>query len=57
MYVELLLKVSMYCMFYSETNLALICPSPKSFICNLPDPGRHMTRPNQGLALSFRGDG
>ena len=36
----------------AETNLTLICPSPKSFVCNLPDPGRHVTSVFQGLSLS-----
>ena len=35
-----------------ETNLTLTCPSPKSFVCNLPDSGRHVTRVFQGLSLS-----
>ena len=38
----------------AETNLKLICPSPKSFVCNLPDSGRCKTRPNQGLSMARR---
>ena len=37
-----------------ETNLTLIRSSPKSFVCNLPDSGRHVTRPNQGLSTGRR---
>ena len=36
-----------------ETNLTLTCPSPKSFVCNLPDSGRHVTSIFQGLSLSL----
>ena len=35
-------------------KLTLICPSPKSFVCNLPDSGRHVTRPNQRLLTGRR---
>ena len=35
-----------------ETNLTLTCPSPKSFVCNLPDSGRHVTSIFQGLSPS-----
>ena len=38
----------------AETNLTLICPSPKSFVSNLPNSGRHKTRPNQGLSTARR---
>ena len=38
----------------AETNLTLICPSPKLFVCDLPDSGRHVTRPNQGLSTGGR---
>ena len=38
----------------AETNLTLIRPSPKFFVCNLPDSGRHVTRPNQGLSTGRR---
>ena len=34
------------------TNLTLTCPFPKSFVCNLPDSGRHVTSIYQGLCLS-----
>ena len=34
------------------TNLTLTCPFPKSFVCNLPDSGRHVTSVYQGLCLS-----
>ena len=34
------------------TNLTLTCPYPKSFVCNLPDSGRHVTSVFQGLSLS-----
>ena len=39
---------------FVETNLTLICPSPKSFVFNLPDSGRHVTRPDQGLSMGRR---
>ena len=42
------------CLLSAETNLTLIYPSPKSFVCNLPDSGRHVTRPNQGLSTGRR---
>ena len=38
----------------AETNLTLIYPSSKSFVCNLTDSGRHVTRPNQGLSTGRR---
>ena len=38
----------------AETNLTLILSSPKSFVCNLPDSGRNVTRPNQGLSMGRR---
>ena len=40
------------CLRCVETNLTLSCPSPKSFVCNLPDSGRHVTSVFQGLSLS-----
>ena len=40
------------CLCSAETNLTLTCPSPKSFVCNLPDSGRHGTSIYQGLSLS-----
>ena len=40
------------CLRSVETNLTLTCPSPKSFVCNLPDSGRHVTSVFQGLSLS-----
>ena len=40
------------CLCSVETNLTLTCPSPKSFVCNLPDSGRHVTSVFQGLSLS-----
>ena len=40
------------CLRSVETNLKLTCPSPKSFVCNLPDSGRHVTSVFQGLYLS-----
>ena len=42
------------CLRSVETNLTLTCPSPKSFVCNLPDSGRHVTSVFQGLSLSLR---
>ena len=33
---------------------ALIFRSPKPFVYNLPDSGRHVTRPNQGLSIGRR---
>ena len=36
------------------TNFTLICPSPDSFVFNLPDSGRNMTRPNEGLSTGRR---
>ena len=40
------------CLRSVETNLTPTCPSPKLFVCNLPDSGRHVTRVFQGLSLS-----
>ena len=40
-----------------ETNFTLNLPSPESFICNLPDAGRHVTIPNQGLSSLAPGGG
>ena len=40
------------CLRSVQTNLTLTCPSPKSFVCNLPDSGRHITSVFQGLSLS-----
>ena len=40
------------CLRSVETNFTLTCPSPKSFVCNLPDSGRHVTSVFQGLSLS-----
>ena len=34
--------------------LTLIHPSPKLFVCNLPDSRRQMTRPNHGLSTARR---
>ena len=42
------------CLCSLETNLTLICPSPKLFVCYLPDSGRHVSRPNQRLLTSRR---
>lgn len=39
------------------TNLLLMCPSLETFICNLPDSGRHVTRPNQCLSSLAAGEG
>ena len=38
------------CLRSVETNLTLTCPSPKSFVCNLPDSGRHVTSVFHGLS-------
>ena len=40
------------CLCSVETNFTLTYPSPKSFVCNLPDSGRHVTSVFQGLSLS-----
>ena len=40
------------CLRSVGTNLTLTCPFPKSFVCNLPDSGRHVTSVYQGLCLS-----
>ena len=42
------------CLCSEETHLTLTCPSPKSFVCNLPDSERHVTSVFQGLSLSLR---
>ena len=42
------------CLRSVGTNLTLTCPFPKSFVCNLPDSGRHVTSVFQGLSLLFR---
>ena len=39
------------CLRSVGTNLTLTCPFPKSFVCNLPDSGRHVTSVYQGLCL------
>ena len=39
------------------TNFPLMCTSLETFICNLPDSGRHVTRPNQGLSSLAAGEG
>ena len=36
-------------MYVCMGKLTLNCPSLQSLICNLPDFGRHVTSPNQGL--------
>ena len=42
-----------HCVRSVDTNLTLItCPSPKSFVSNLPDSGRHVTSVFQGLSLA-----
>ena len=46
------LMAELTCLSSVETNLTLTCPSPKSFVCNLPAPGRHVTSVFQGLFLS-----
>ena len=46
------LMAALTCLRSVETNLTLTCPSPKSFVCNLPDSGRHVTSVFQGLSLS-----
>ena len=46
------LMAALTCLRSVETNLTLTCPSPKSFVCNFPDSGRHMTSVFQGLSLS-----
>ena len=40
------------CLRSVDTNLTLTCPSPKSFVLNLPDSWRHVTSVFQGLFLS-----
>ena len=40
------------CLRSVVTNFTLTCPFPKSFVCNLPDSGRHVTSVYQGLCLS-----
>ena len=46
------LMAALTCLRSVETNLTLTCPSPKSFVCNLPDSGRHVTSTFEGLCLS-----
>ena len=46
------MMAALTCLRSVETNLTLTCPSPKSFVCNLPDSGRHVTSVFQGLSLS-----
>ena len=47
------LMSALTCVRSVDTNLTLItCPSPKSFVCNLPDSGRHVTSVSQGLSLA-----
>ena len=46
------LMAALTCLRSVEKNLTLTCPSPKSFVCNLPDSGRHVTSVFQGLSLS-----
>ena len=46
------LMAALTCLRSVETNLTLTCPSPKSFVCNLPDSGRHVTSVFHGLSLS-----
>ena len=43
---------ALFCLRSVETNLTPTCPSPKLFVCNLPDSGRQVTRVFQGLSLS-----
>ena len=45
-------KAALTCLRSVETNLTLACPSLKSFFCNLPDSGRHVTSVCQGFSLS-----
>ena len=45
------------CLRSVETNITVTCPSPKSFVCNLPDSGRHVTSVFQGLSLSLQRSG
>ena len=47
------LMAALTCLRSVETNLTLTFPSPKSFVCNLPDSGRHVTSVFQGLSLSL----
>ena len=44
----------LHCLRSIETNLTLTCPLPKSFVCNLPASGRHVTSVFQGVSLSLR---
>ena len=46
------LMAALTCLRSVETNLTLTCPSPKSFVCNLPDSERHVTSVFQSLSLS-----
>ena len=34
-----------------RANLTLTCPSPKLFVCNFPDSGRHVTSAFQGVCV------
>ena len=47
------LMAALTCLRSVETNLTLTCPSPESFVCNLPDSGRRVTSIFQGLSLSL----
>ena len=46
------LMAALTCLRSVDANLTLTCPSPKSFVCNLPYSGRHVTSVFQGLFLS-----
>ena len=41
------------CLRSVETTFTLTFPFPKSFVCNLPNSGRHVTSVFQGLSLSL----
>ena len=41
------------CLRSVETTFTLTFPVPKSFVCNLPNSGRHVTSVFQGLSLSL----
>ena len=56
-HVRYSLMAALICLRSVETNLTPTCPSPKSFVCNLPDSGRHVTSVSQGLSLSLHGGG
>ena len=47
-------RYTVTCLRSVETNLTLTCPSLKSFVCNFPDSGRHVTSVFQVLSLSLR---